>query len=74
MAPPAGTSLPPFAQVEYNATSDVVTSYGIWIEAIPSTTANATGFVDFHIRTCWESPGSSAPVTLGTIVRLYEPR
>jgi type II secretory pathway pseudopilin PulG len=78
MVPPTGISLPPFAQVQYspdpNPTFNVVRTYGIWIEAVPSTLANATGFVDFHIRACWESPGSSVPVTLGTIVRLYEPR
>jgi type II secretory pathway pseudopilin PulG len=74
MVPPAGISLPPFAQVQYNADSSVARTYGIWIEAVPSTLANATGFVDFHIRACWESPGSAVPVTLGTIVRLYEPR
>jgi len=77
MTPPAGISLPPFAQVQYNNPPNALTvarTYGIWIEAVPSTLANATGFVDFHIRACWESPGSAAPVTLGTIVRLYEPR
>ena len=49
------------------------------IEAIRSKTirennqANA-GYIDFHIRACWDSPGQSVPVTIGTIVRLYEPR
>jgi len=51
---------------------------GIWIEAVrsPSNITNSSepGFVDFHIRACWDSPGQSIPVTLGTIVRLYEPR
>lgn len=74
MSPPAGMSLPPFAQVQYNPDSSIATTYGIWIEAVPSTGAGQTGFVDFHIRACWESPGASAPMTLGTIVRLYEPR
>lgn len=52
---------------------------GIWIEGVRSATsgdpnqANA-GYTDFHIRACWSSPGQSMPVTLGTIVRLYEPR
>jgi hypothetical protein len=73
MVAPAGSSLPPFAQVEYNG--DIfMSSFGIWVEAVPSNTTNGTAFVDFHIRACWESTGSSAPVTLGTIVRLYEPR
>jgi type II secretory pathway pseudopilin PulG len=74
MLPPAGVSVPPFAQVQYNSDSSIAHTYGIWVEAIPSTAGNETGFVDFHIRACWESPGSSVPITLGTIVRLYEPR
>ncbi len=74
MAAPTGSSLPPFPQVIYNSDSSIKQAYGLWVEAVPSTTANGPGFVDFHIRACWDSPGSSAPVTLGTIVRLYEPR
>lgn len=74
MVAPEGSTLPPFAQVVYNADSSINAAYGIWIEAVPSVSTNQTGFVDFHIRACWLSTGSSAPVTLGTIVRLYEPR
>ena len=74
MEPPEGVSLPPFAEVNYNSDSSIAHAYGIWIEAVPSTTDTHTGFVDFHIRACWDSPGSRVPVTLGTIVRLYEPR
>lgn len=74
MSPPADGSLPPFAQVLYNDDSSVGQAYGLWIEAVPSTTVGSTGFVDFHIRACWSGPGSTAPMTLGTIVRLYEPR
>lgn len=74
MQPPA--SVPPYAQVLYTGpASDVVDSaYGIWIEAVPATALGNTGYVDFHIRACWETPSSSLPATLGTIVRLYEPR
>lgn len=74
MSAPPGGSLPPFPQVIYNSDSSIKQAYGIWIEAVPSTTTGGPGFVDFHVRACWDSPGSSAPVTLGTIVRLYEPR
>lgn len=71
---PSG-SLPPFSQVIYNPDSSISRAYGIWIEAVPSpVSANGTGFVDFHIRSCWSGAGSSTPMTLGTIVRLYEPR
>jgi type II secretory pathway pseudopilin PulG len=71
MSVPSG-SLPPFSQVVYNSDSSINQAYGIWIEAVPSVTSNGTGFVDFHIRACWDSPGSSRPMTLGTILRLYE--
>lgn len=74
MASPPGASLPPFAQVIYNSDSSINQAYGIWVEAIPSSGTDGPGFVDFHIRACWESPGNSAAMTLGTIVRLYEPR
>lgn len=74
MTPPPGGSLPPFAQIIYNSDSSIQRSYGIWIEAVPSVQNGGPGFVDFHIRACWQGPGDSAPMTLGTIVRLYEPR
>jgi type II secretory pathway pseudopilin PulG len=74
MAAPAGASVPPFAQVIYSDANVIAQSYGIWIEAVPSADTGGPGFVDFHIRACWDGPGSSAPMTLGTIVRLYEPR
>jgi type II secretory pathway pseudopilin PulG len=74
MAAPAGSSLPPFSQIVYNSDSSINQAYGIWVEAVPSSVSDGTGFVDFHIRACWDSPGSSAPITLGTIVRLYEPQ
>lgn len=75
MSPPADGSLPPFAQVIYNDDSSINQAYGLWIEAVPSAVVSGSpGFVDFHIRACWSGAGSSAPMTLGTIVRLYEPR
>lgn len=51
---------------------------GIWVEAVekaPEVRASVTtpGYTDFHIRACWTTVGQSRPVTLGTIVRLYEP-
>lgn len=74
MSPPSNGSMPPFSQVLYNADSSINQAYGLWVEAIPSAAVNVPGFVDFHIRACWNGPGSSTPMTLGTIVRLYEPR
>lgn len=68
-----------FAQVRYDESGQITMAEGIWIEAVRPATilgnnqANA-GYIDFNIRACWDSPGQSVPVTIGTIVRLYEPR
>lgn len=74
MGAPVGASVPPYAQIIYNSDSSINATYGLWTEAIPSSGTDGPGFVDFHIRACWESAGSDIPSTLGTIVRLYEPR
>lgn len=71
--PTAGAGYPPYSQVVYNTDSSIKAAYGLWVEAVPSGAPVAAPFVDFHIRACWPSPGTSVPVTLGTIVRLYEP-
>ncbi|MDX2776299.1 hypothetical protein PV379_02940 [Streptomyces caniscabiei] len=71
---PQGGSVPPFAQVIYRDDSTVESVYGLWIEAVRGNADKGPDYVDFHIRACWDSPGSDVPVTLGTIVRLYEPR
>lgn len=75
MAPPANGTLPPFSQVIYNTDSSIAHAYGMWVEAVPSgpQPGGAVRYVDFHIRACWDSVGTNHPMTLGTIVRLYEP-
>ena len=69
-----------YAQLNYSGTT-LTSSGGLWIEAVrydPATSGDANqatiGYIDFHIFACWDSPGQPVPVTLGTIVRLYEPR
>lgn len=71
---PAETS----AQLIYNQDSarSLKAAEGIWVEAVrsPATAANGgVAFMDFHIRACWDAPGQTVPLTLGTIVRLYDP-
>lgn len=62
-----------YAQIQYSS-SNPVTSDGIWIEAVHSPiNGSIVRYYDFYIRACWLSPGQSAPVTLGTVVRLYDP-
>ena len=68
-----GSVFPPYPQVVYNSDSSIRAAYGMWIEAVPSNLAVSRQFVDFHIRACWPAPGSAVPMTIGTIVRLYDP-
>ncbi len=46
---------------------------GVWIEVVRPSDSNAK-YYDFHIRACWTPSGSNIETTLGTIVRLYDPR
>lgn len=70
--------------LKYTSTNQIVTpsgvaqvkrgqSEGIWIQAVQGGSATGIGYYDFHIVACWLTPGQSVPVTLGTIVRLYDP-
>ncbi len=66
-----------YAQLTYTAPNGGIlkNSEGIWIEPIRSPTNGTNpGYIDFHIRACWNAAGLSAPLNLGTIVRLYDPR
>lgn len=69
-----------FAQLHYDSTSsELLASQGVWIEGIRSAqsadmNAQNARFIDFHIRACWDNPGQGPSMTIGTIVRLYEPR
>lgn len=52
---------------------------GIFIIAVGDINSNSqkeiarSNYFDFYIRTCWHSIGSTAPSTITTIVRLYNP-
>lgn len=62
-----------YAKARYDL--PIPTAEGVWVQAVRSPVITGqTGYYDFHIRACWQSPGETRPVTLGTIVRLYEPR
>ena len=43
---------------------------GIWVVAVKDA---ADRFYDFYIQACWYAPGSNAPTSLDTIIRLYNP-
>lgn len=67
-----------YSQVRIDGSDVFLSSDGLWIEAVRPTTTESNeggiGYIDFHIRACWVSIGQARPMTLGTIVRLYEPR
>lgn len=68
-----------YSQLVYDANDDVVSAQGLWIEGVRSanslnSTESSIGYIDFHIRACWIGTGQNMPMTIGTIVRLYEPR
>lgn len=54
---------------------------GLWVVGVKSeaTIKSPSGssepeFYDFYIRTCWNAPGKRVPSTIGTIIRLYNPK
>jgi hypothetical protein len=58
--------------------TEVARAEGIWVVATTKKIKNQLGqdryeYYDFHIRTCWNTPGSKVPKTIGTIVRIYNP-
>lgn len=59
-----------FAKINY----DTNVTEGIWVQAVRvGNTGDRYQAYDMHIRACWDSPfGGGAPLTLSTIVRLYD--
>lgn len=67
-----------YAQLHYedpetHDASTAAVAHGVWMQSVYTKIAGAPGYYDFNIRACWVSPGQQAPVTLGTVVRLYDP-
>ena len=61
-----------YAKIEY--TAGATQSQGIWIQATRAQERSGASVpaYDFYIHACWDSVGQSVPMTLGTIVRIYE--
>ena len=67
-----------YSQIRYGDDDEIATAgvEGVWIQQVRgggTASSSTPRYRDFHIRACWEAPGGEVPVTLGTIVRLYEP-
>lgn len=66
-----------FAQIQTGTGAVSSLSNMIWIQAVNGggDALSLTRYYDFHVRACWDSPGSGGGLMkLGTIVRLYVPR
>lgn len=60
-----------YAKIDYTAAA--AQSEGIWVEATAAATQpGAPRAYDLYIHACWDSVGVDTPMTLGTIVRIYE--
>ena len=66
-----------YSKVDVNRDTPATPAQGLWVQAVRVQADSASVGVDaydVYIRACWASVGSTRPVTLGTIVRLYEPQ
>lgn len=58
------------ASVHSEVSFDDRQARGIWVTAVPS--QGSVGSYDMYIRACWDSVGTSHPMHISTIVRLYD--
>ena len=67
------------ALMENSLYRDMLSAEGIWVIGVQGEQSRMSSrgatpeFYDFYIRTCWQASTVSAPSTLTTIVRLYNP-
>ena len=59
-----------YAKIDYTGAAAV--SSGIWVQATRAQQGGSVSAYDFYIHACWDSAGLATPMTLGTIVRVYE--
>ncbi|MFV0484722.1 MAG: type II secretion system protein [Candidatus Saccharimonadales bacterium] len=57
---------------------EIASAEGVWVVSVRGgTDADKADlepeYYDFYVRTCWHSIGRSAPSTIGSIIRLYNP-
>lgn len=60
-----------YAKINYDD-GPAMKSEGIWIQATKAQQNGSVSAYDFYIHACWDSVGMHTPMTLGTIVRVYE--
>lgn len=50
----------------------VASSEGIWVVALTDGTSTPQ-YYDFYIQSCWYGPNTTAPTSIDTVIRLYNP-
>lgn len=63
---------PPYAQVVDGPENTIDGAYGLWIERKVDSVSSFREAHDFTVRACWFSAGQTIPVTIQTVVRLYD--
>lgn len=61
---------PPYAKMDYDSGTR---AHGLWIERTFDDGGSAPDAYNFTIRACWYGAGLSKPLTIDTLVRLYDP-
>lgn len=61
---------PTYAQIDYAGGANQ--SQGIWMQVTQAQQNGPVAAYDFYIHACWNSVGLHIPMTLGTIVRIYD--
>lgn len=59
-----------YAKIDYATGANQ--SQGIWVQVTKAQQNGPVAAYDFYIHACWNSVGMHVPMTLGTIVRIYE--
>lgn len=59
-----------YAKIDY--ATGAVQSQGLWIQVTKAQQNGPVAAYDFYIHACWNSVGMNVPMTLGTIVRVYD--
>lgn len=59
-----------YAKIDYAGGANQ--SQGLWIQVTKSQQNGPIASYDFYIHACWNSAGLHVPMTLGTIVRIYD--
>lgn len=61
-----------YSQIDYTPATPI--AKGLWVQVTKAENVSGNSTLDaydFYINTCWDSIGTTQPMTIGTIVRLY---